>query len=165
METIKNSVLIDQLKEEGCTYVKTIVDILKEPILVLDKDLQIMAANEPFYMTFQTKPKDTLSEVLYKLGNGQWNIPVLLKLLRDILPRDSFFKSFEVVHDFPLVGRKTMILNARQVHFRNNVTSKLFPPVILLAIEDVTDMMNVAETLSTHVKKLEKDVYELQNES
>ena len=145
---------VGRLWEVSWTYIKTVVDIVREPILILDKDLRIMSANESFYRTFQVESKDTEGQVVYKLGNGQWNIPALRKLLEDILPKNTFFKGFEVTHEFPFIGRKVMILNARQIHLKEDSDSEQFPPIILLAIEDVTDMMVVAETLAVHVKEL-----------
>ena len=114
-----------------------------------------MAANDPFYRKFQVEPKDTLGKNVYELGNGQWNIPDLRKLLEDVLPKNAFFKGFEVTHEFPAIGRKVMILNARRIHFQSDDAAKIFPPIILLAIEDVTEMMIVAETIAGHTKKIE----------
>jgi nitrogen-specific signal transduction histidine kinase len=139
--------------EESWTYIKTVVDIVREPVLILDKNLQVKAANEAFYRTFQAEAKDTENKVVYELGNGQWNIPSLRKLLEDILPKNTFFKGFEVAHEFPVIGRKVMILNARQIHFKDDSASEMFPAIILLAIEDVTDMMMVAETLAVHTNQ------------
>ena len=99
--------------------------------------------------------KDTENKIVYDLGNGQWNIPALRKLLEDILPKNTFFKGFEVDHDFPIIGRKIMILNARQIYFNDDRTTELYPPIILLAIEDITEMMAVAEVLATHTQELE----------
>jgi PAS domain-containing protein len=141
--------------KESWTYIKTVIDIVREPILILDKDLRVMAANEPFYRTFQVEPKDTEGKTVYELGNGQWDIPALRKLLEDILPKNTFFKGFEVAHEFPFIGRKVMILNARQIHFKEDADLEQFPPIILLAMEDVTEMMVIAETLSSHANKLE----------
>ncbi len=155
---IPKSVNVDLLKNlwgKSWTYIKTVVDVVREPILILDKELRVIWANEPFYKTFQVEPKDTEDKVVYKLGNGQWNIPALRKLLEDILPKNTFFKGFEVTHEFPLIGRKVMILNARQIHFKQKSASKLYPHIILLAIEDVTEMMLVAKTLAGHSKQLE----------
>lgn len=146
---------VGRLWEKSWTYIKTVVDIVREPVLILDKDLRVMAANESFYRTFQVEAKDTEKKIVYELGNGQWNIPSLRKLLEDILPKNSFFKGFEVAHEFPVIGRKVMILNARQIHHKNDIDSEQFPPIILLAIEDVTDMMVVAETLASHANQLE----------
>ncbi|MFA6095494.1 MAG: PAS domain-containing protein [Candidatus Paceibacterota bacterium] len=174
---------LERLSKECWTYIKTVVDIVREPILILDKDLRVVAANDSFYKTFQVEQKDTEKKIVYELGNGQWNIPALRKLLEEILPQNTFFKGFEVTHEFPAIGRKEMILNARQIHFKDNATPELFPPIIFLAMEDVTIMMAVAETLAIHVKelavknagrterlefhigKLEKEISELRNKS
>ena len=141
-------------------YIKTVIDVVREPVLILDKDLRVMAANENFYQTFQTEVKDTTSKVVYELGNGQWNIPALRKLLEDILPQNTFFKGFEVIHEFPAIGRKVMILNARKIHFKENGDADLFPPIILLAMEDVTEMMVVAETLAGHANQEDAKIIE-----
>ncbi len=150
--------IIKRVWEESWTYIKTVVDIVREPVLILDKELRVMAANEPFYRTFQVDPKETEGKVIYKLGNGQWDIPPLRKLLEDILPHNTFFKGFEVTHEFPSIGRKIMLLNAREIHSRpidGTSNPALFPPIILLAMEDITDMMRVADTLAGHAQKLD----------
>lgn len=143
------------LWEESWIYIKTVVDVMREPILILDKDLRVKSANESFYRTFQVDPIDTENRIVYELGDGQWNIPALRKLLENILPKNTFFNGFEVSHDFPFVGHKVIILNARQIHFKDSGVSKQFPPIILLAMEDVTEMMLVADSLANHAKELE----------
>ena len=143
---------VNHFWEKSWTYIKTVVDVVREPVLILDKNFSVMAANESFYKTFQVEPKDTEKKIIYELGNGQWNIPALRKLLEDILPKNTFFKGFEVAHEFPFIGRKIMILNARQIYIKEDTT---FPPIILLAIEDVTEIMAVAETLAVHTKQME----------
>ncbi|MEN9390280.1 MAG: hypothetical protein RLZZ283_380 [Candidatus Parcubacteria bacterium] len=145
--------VIRHIGEDGWTYIKTVVDIVREPILILDKNFCVMAANEPFYAIFQVEAKDTEHRLVYSLGNGQWDIPALKKLLEEILPKNSFFKGFEVTHDFPIIGRKTMILNARQIHFKEGAGAPVMPPIILLAMEDVTDMMLIAEALAETTNK------------
>ena len=144
--------------EESWTYIKTVVDVVHEPVLILDKKLCVLAANEPFYKMFQVDAGDTENKIVYELGNGQWNIAKLRKLLEDILPQNSFFKGFEVTHDFPYIGRKTMILNARQIHIKKEMATQILPAIILLAIEDVTDMMNVAKMLAEHTNKFEAEL-------
>jgi chemotaxis protein methyltransferase CheR len=135
---------------------------VREPVLILDKEFRVLVANEPFYRTFHVEPADTESKIIYELGDGQWNIPALKKLLEDILPKNTFFKGFEVVHDFPFIGHKAMVLNARQVHFveESNASAGEFPPIILLAIEDITEMMDIAETLVSHTNQLENKLTE-----
>lgn len=165
--------------EQSLTYIKTVVDVVREPVLILDGDFRVVAANESFYKTFRAKAKGTEGELVYDLGNGQWNIPALRELLEDILPEDSFFKGFQVAHEFPVIGRKVMILNGRKIYIKDGTPEKLFPPIILLAMEDVTDVMVVAETLAEqvsrseakfaekarqleiHVEKLEKEIGQL----
>lgn len=147
--------------EESWTYIKTIVDVVREPVLILDKNFRVLAANNPFYRLFQVELKDTENKIIYELGNGQWNIPDLKKLLEDILPKNTFFKGFEVTHNFPAIGHKVMILNARQIHFKkNDAAAELFPSIILLAIEDISEMMLIAETLAGHSNKLEARLME-----
>lgn len=143
---------VEHFWEKSWTYIKTVVDVVREPVLILDKKFCVMAANESFYRVFQVEAKDTEQHIVYELGNGQWNIPALRRLLEDILPKNTFFKGFEVTHEFPAIGHKTMILNARQIHVEEDTA---FPPIILLAMEDVTEMMGVAEMLARHTKNFE----------
>ncbi|MEX1014225.1 MAG: PAS domain-containing protein [Candidatus Paceibacterota bacterium] len=151
---------MDKLWEKSWTYIKTVADVTRQPILILDKGLNVMAANESFYQTFQVESKDTEKKNVYELGNGQWDIPALRKLLENILPENTFFKGFEITHKFPHIGYKAMILNARQVYIEGDDT---FPPIILLAIEDITDMMAIAEKLAIHTKQMEKKLTERTN--
>jgi PAS domain-containing protein len=144
--------------EESWTYIKTVVDVLREPVIILDKNCKVLAANEAFYKLFQVEPKETEGKNIYKLGNGQWDIPALRKLLQDILPKHTFFKGFEVEHDFPSIGRRTIILNARHIHSRDNTTSELFPPIIMIAMEDVSEIMGIASRLAQYTNQLEKDL-------
>jgi len=143
---------VDHFWEKSWTYIRTVVDVVRDPVLILNKDLHVMAANESFYKVFQVEAKDTEQKIVYDLGNGQWDIPALRILLEDILPENTFFKGFEVVHKFPIIGPKVMILNARQIYVKDDGT---FPQIILLAIEDVTEMMDVAESIARHTKEFE----------
>jgi len=153
----------DRLWEESWTYIKTVVDVVREPVLILDKNFCVMAANEPFYETFQVERQDTEGNKVYELGDGQWDIPALRKLLENILPKNTFFKGFEVAHEFPTIGHKVMILNARRIHPSFAAELKdygRFPPIILLAIEDVTEMMAVSDKLAAHVNQFEARLIE-----
>lgn len=147
------------LWDESWTYIKTVVDVVREPILILDKDFRVMAANESFYRMFQAEQKDTEKKIIYELGNGQWNIPALRKLLEEILPKNTFFKGFEVAHEFPTIGRKVMILNARRI-YKETAGPEIFPPTILLAMEDVTEMMAIAEKLANHTNEFQAKMVE-----
>jgi two-component system CheB/CheR fusion protein len=131
---------IDEVKraelrlEESSEYTQSIVDTVREPILVLDKDLQVKSANKSFYQTFQVKPEETENEFVYNLGSGQWNIPALRTLLEDILPGHHTFEEYEVEHDFPVIGHRVMLLNARWMCPQYGS-----PQLILLAFQDVTE--------------------------
>src|SRR4029077_16685774 len=109
----------------------SIVDTVREPLLVLTADLRVRKANPSFYRTFKVTPEETVGQLIYDLGNQQWDIPWLRKLLEEVLPKDSAFDDFEVEHVFPTIGRKYMLLNARRICRQDNQTE-----FILLAIED-----------------------------
>lgn len=120
--------LIDSLR-----YAQGIIETVREPMLVLDSELRIQTANRSFYQNFQVNEVDTQGHLLCDLGNRQWDIPQLRKLLEEILPQSSSFNDYEVTHQFPSLGRKVMLLNARRIK-REGSPSEL----ILLAIEDIT---------------------------
>jgi PAS domain S-box-containing protein len=115
-------------------YAEAIIRTARDPLVILRADLHVNTANEAFYKTFKTTPDQTQGRLIYDLGDQQWNIPKLRMLLEDILPRNSFFDDFEVTHDFPQIGRRTMMLNARRLELGNGA-----PQMILLAIEDMTE--------------------------
>jgi PAS domain-containing protein len=142
--------------EESWTYIRTVVDVLREPVIILDNDCKVLAANEAFYNLFQVEQNDTEGKLIYDLGNGQWNIPSLRKLLVDILPKNTFFKGFEVEHNFPHIGHRTIILNARHIRSRDKNTAELFPPIIMIAMEDVSEIMSIASRLAQYTNQLEE---------
>ena len=115
-------------------FSENIFDAVREPIVVLDKELRLVSANRSFYATFRAIPEETEGQKIYDLGNKQWDIPELRRLLEEIIPKDAVFNDFEVEHDFPAIGRKKMLLNARRV-----TTPQTEQDFLLLAIEDVTD--------------------------
>jgi PAS domain S-box-containing protein len=114
-------------------YAEAIIATVREPLVVLEADLRVHTANRSFYHTFRVRPAETEGKLLYDLCNGQWDIPALRKLLGEILPRNTAFNDFEVEHDFPDIGRRAMLLNARKLHREGDHAE-----LILLAIEDVT---------------------------
>jgi hypothetical protein len=148
----------NRLREESWTYIQTVVEVAREPILVLSKDLHVLAGNDAFYQTFQLNPRETENKIIYDIGSGGWNIESLRKLLEDTLPQQGFLKNLEVTHSFSKVGQKIMIVNARQIHFKRDTALEIFPALVLLAFEDVTDMMGVAEMLSRHTARFETDM-------
>ena len=119
--------------EEAERQEVSIVNTVREPLLLLDRDLRIESANESFYRTFKVKPEETKGKLLYDLANRQWNIPALRDLLEKILPEKTSIADFRVEHEFETIGKRTMLLNARMLE-----TEPGKPEKILLAIEDVT---------------------------
>src|ERR1700704_4954357 len=101
--------------EAARTFSQAIVDTVREPFLVLDKDLRVLAASRSFYSAFKVSPADTQGRLLYTLGDGQWDIPKLHLLLEKIVPEHGVMEGYEVEHEFPGLGHRTMLLNARQV--------------------------------------------------
>lgn len=120
-------------------YVKSIVNTVHEPLVVLDDKLKVIFANKPFYDEFKVVEKVTEGKLFYKLGDNQWDIPKLRHLLEKILPENKEFKNFEVEHDFPKVGHKKMLLNGQKLQEKQICGKTIGKGFILLAIEDVTD--------------------------
>jgi two-component system CheB/CheR fusion protein len=137
-------------------FAESIVDTVREPLLVLDADLKVISANQVFYQTFHTSKEETEHRPIYELGDGQWDIPKLRGLLEEIIHRDISFKDFEVEHDFPRIGHKIMLLNGRRIPPMGKHSS-----MILLAIEDCTaEAVKDQEHLKT-IARLEKEMAEL----
>ncbi len=118
---------------EARDYSEAIVANIREPLLVLDKNLRVKTANPSFYKTFGVNEAETEGTLIYELGNRQWNIPSLRKLLEEILPQKTNIVDYEVKHHFPGIGDRTMLLNAHEI-ISNNKPEKL----ILLSIGDIT---------------------------
>lgn len=125
---------IAQKGQHDPEYAENILLTIREPLLVLDADLRIITANPSFYRTFSTTQEQTEGKLIYDVGHGQWNIPELRHLLEEILPKNVNFEAFEVDHEFPGLGRRTMLLNARRMQAGGPGSDK-----ILLAIEDITE--------------------------
>jgi PAS domain-containing protein len=149
----------EQMWGEGWVYIKTIVDTAIEPFLVLDKDLCVLAGNKAYYKLFQAEAKDTEHQYIYELEDGAWSAPALRTLLMEILPKDTFFAGFEVDHEFPVIGRRVILLNGRRI-YRQGEKGDIFPPIILLAMVDITAMTIVATQLADYAAKIESRVSE-----
>jgi two-component sensor histidine kinase len=119
--------------QEACELAHAIVDTVQDPLVVLDQDMRVVAASRSFYLTFTVSPEDTVGKLLYELGDGAWNIPKLRLLLGQIIPEHSAMEDYEVEHDFPNIGHRTMCLNARQVFYETGLHT-----TVLLSFEDVT---------------------------
>jgi len=136
--------------QDAREYAENIVETVHKPLVVLDSDLKILTANQSFYDIFKVTPGETIGNFIYDLGNRQWDIPKLRVLFEDILPNDTVFDGYEVDHDFIGIGRKIILLNARQI-FRKNIGSH----IILLAMEDITERKRLDQVLQEKNVELE----------
>jgi two-component system, chemotaxis family, CheB/CheR fusion protein len=125
---------IDIDLEKSTGFAQAIVETVREPLLILDGGLHVIAANPAFYRQFQVEPRDTLGRNIWDLGGHQWDIPELRELLERIVPQNTKFEDYIVTHSFPRIGTRTIALNARQIVFQGEATGR-----VLLAMEDITD--------------------------
>jgi two-component system, chemotaxis family, CheB/CheR fusion protein len=132
------------------SYAEAIVETVRESVLVLDADLRVKAANRAFYDTFWSSPENTLDRPLQELGKGQWNIPTLLGMLREMLPKHKEVREFKVEHEFPGIGRRAMLFNAFQMKHSGNE-----PRLTLLAITDFTDRQRSMEILQEQSRMID----------
>ncbi len=133
MEDVTERRRAQHLVEQLEAYAQDVVDTVREPLLILDSSLRVHSANRAFYQTFHVSSKETENQLIYQLGNGQWDIPALRTLLEDIVPMSSVFNDFELEHDFPVIGRRVMLLNARKLRQGSHAE------LLVLAMEDVTE--------------------------
>jgi PAS domain S-box-containing protein len=145
-------------------YANSIIDTLREPFLVLDKNLRVISTNQAFCAVFEVTEKETIGQPLPDLGNKQWDIPKLLQLLKEIIPEKKVVKDYELEHRFEQIGQRVMILNARQLRIPRQVAAIISSEVIaaaegeaggetgeeeliLLAIQDVTERKRIQKEL------------------
>lgn len=133
----------ERTRDKALAYADDIIATLREPFIVLDFNLRVKTANRSFYDKFQVSKEETENRLVYDLGDGQWDIPGLRKLLDEVLSRNQSVHDFEVEHVFPQLGRKTMLLNARPFP-----PDSKHPELILLAVEDVSALRERAEELA-----------------
>jgi signal transduction histidine kinase/DNA-binding response OmpR family regulator len=142
MEDVTERRRSEAILREIETYAQDIVDTVREPLLILDTTLRVQSGNRAFYRTFKVSPGETENQLIYELGNGQWDIPALRTLLEDIVPTSSVFNDFELEHDFPSLGRRVMLLNARKLQAGHH------GELLVLAMEDVTDRRRAEEEVA-----------------
>jgi two-component system CheB/CheR fusion protein len=138
-------------KELALHYMETLIEVARESFLILDPDLRVISANPTFYEIFQVSAAQTENKFLYQLGNGQWNIRQLRKLMEEILPKRKVVKDYEVEHVFETIGQKTILLNARQIDSEQ---------LIILAMEDITARKMLEKKLADYNQELEAKLAE-----
>jgi len=131
----------------GNALTRAIVDTIHEPFLVLDADLRIIVASRSFYEKFQVKKEETQGRLLYEIGNGQYDIPALRHFLKNIILEHAVMKEYKITHDFLTIGKRTLLLSAREVVYENSMRKHL-----LLTIGDVSGQ----ELLEAEKEKLYK---------
>ena len=143
LEKTRKELETTKISEDAArNYAESIINTVREPLIALDQDLRVVYVSRSFYEFFKVKPEETVGQLIYDLGNKQWNIPKLRELLETILPQKTTFDNYEVEHDFATIGRRIMLLNARQIE-RGMGKER----IILLAIEDITKRREIENGL------------------
>jgi PAS domain S-box-containing protein len=140
------------------TLAQGIVDAIHDPLLVLDRNLRVITANRAFCQTFSMTRQSVEDRPVYALGDGQWNIPALRLLLENIALQHGVMEGYEVEREFPEIGRRTMLLNAREVVSQRNARK-----LILLTIEDVTDRRAAEREMVELLRQKEMLLHEMQH--
>lgn len=128
-----------------------IIETTDQPIVVLDRDLRVIAANNAFYSTFKTKPDEAINKFIYDLGNQQWDIPELRNLLEKIIPEKNVIENYIVAHNFPHIGEKIMSIRAKFIQSPDPSLN-----LILLTIQDITNQKRLEEALKTKISEWQK---------
>ena len=142
----------------ACAFADAIIETVREPMLVLDAKLHVIAASRAFYDRFKVKREETEGRPLYELGDGQWDIPKLHALLEKIIPDKGVMDHYEVAQEFPGIGQRTMLLNARQVLYETDKGSH-----ILLGIEDITERRTLEREKDTLLQQKDVLLREMQH--
>lgn len=134
MRDVTNRKLAEERLQDALAYSESIIDTVREPLVVLDDELRVCRTNRAFNQKFKIPPEEIYNCPLHEFGNGQWNIPRLRTLLQEVISHDTTMENFEAEHNFGDHGNKVLVLNARRLVREANSTT-----FILLAIEDITE--------------------------
>jgi two-component sensor histidine kinase len=143
---------------DACALAQSIVDTVREPVVVLDEGLRVIAASRSFYSTFKVSPAETQGKLLYALGDGQWDIPKLRVLLETIIPGHGVMEGYEVEHEFAGLGHRTIYLNARQIFYKEGAGT-----TILLGFEDVSEQRGLEREKDELLRQKDVLLEELQH--
>lgn len=143
---------------DACALAQGIVDTVREPVLVLNKDLRVIAASRSFYAAFKVSPERTQGRLLYALGDGEWDIPELRALLERIIPEHGVIEGYEIEHQFRDLGHRTICLNARQMFYQAGAET-----TILLGMEDVTERRALEREKDELLRQKDVTLEELQH--
>jgi diguanylate cyclase (GGDEF)-like protein/PAS domain S-box-containing protein len=140
----------ERAAREARRFAENIVGAIREPLLVLSADLKVISANRSFYETFKVTPEETEGRSIFELGSRQWDTPELRELLGQIVIKDDVFEDFEAEYEFPFIGRRTVLLNARRIQSETES-----PEAILLGIEDITERRRMETALQESKARFE----------
>jgi len=149
--TRKELEVIKRAADATSEFAQSVINTIREPLLSLDHELRVVTVSRSFYDMFKVKPEDTIGQLIYDLGNKQWDIPKLRELLEKILPRHESFDDYEVEHVFTTIGHRIMLLNARQIRQAPGKEH-----IILLSIEDITTRRETEKKIAALLE--EKDL-------
>ena len=149
-QSLKLAAARDKLREAS-EFDESLINTVREPLISLDQDLRVVTVSRSFYEFFKVTPEETVGQLIYDLGNRQWNIPKLRELLETILPQKTTFDNYEVEHDFSTIGQRIMLLNARQIQRKLGKER-----IILLAIEDITERKEIEAGLKIAHEELSR---------
>lgn len=135
--------------QDALEYTEHIINTIHDPLIILYEDLRVALANRAFYQDFKVTAKETEGKFIYDLGNHQWDIPKLRHLLEDILPQSTSFEHFEIEHDFRVIGKRIMRLNACRIYLKSNRER-----LIVLTIKDITEDKKI-DGLRSKIAELE----------
>jgi chemotaxis protein methyltransferase CheR len=133
--------------KDGHILTRAIIDTIREPLIVLDEELRIIAASRSFYKKFNMSHEVTYDKMFYDLGNGEWNVPALRRLLEQVIPEHTTVEDYEVVHDFITLGNRTMLVNACEIRYENGRKK------MLLSIDDITEQKNTESELQRVIEQ------------
>ncbi|MGA8822107.1 MAG: histidine kinase dimerization/phosphoacceptor domain -containing protein, partial [Pseudolabrys sp.] len=143
---------------DGLTLAQAIVDTVRDPLVVLDQNLRVIAASRSFFQTFRLVTDDVIGRLLYEIDGGQWNIPELRHLLETVTANGSAIEGYEVDRVFPATGRRLMLLNAREVFYENGPHT-----TVLLAFEDITDRRAIEQQVQVLMREKDMLLEEMQH--
>ena len=144
--------------QDGITLAHAIVDTVRDPLVVLDHDLRVIAASRSFYETFRLVRDDVRGQLLYEIDGNQWDIPELRDLLETISNGQATIEGYEVDREFPVIGRRVMLLNARKVFYEKGAHT-----TVLLAFEDITSRRAIERQVQELLQEKDMLLEEMQH--
>jgi two-component system CheB/CheR fusion protein len=147
-----NDELLDRQEQLISTrnYAESIIQTIREPLIIIKKDFTIKSANPSFYKYFNTNENDTENHSFFEIGDCHWNIPELKDKILKTLDNQTIIKDFRLDIVCKGIGKKTILVNARKI-----INSKP-EGMILLALEDITDLVTSNELLNAKNNELLK---------